>query len=80
MKDGMNDLVSISPNIPAAAKAAVAEKAAAIKSGKVQVFTGPIKDQSGKIVVPAGTALQYGDPQIEGMNWFVQGVKGKIAQ
>ena len=44
------------------------------------VFTGPIKDQSGKIVVPAGTSLQYGDPQIEGMNWFVQGVKGKIAQ
>jgi basic membrane protein A len=44
------------------------------------VFTGPIKDQSGKIVVPAGTSLQYGDPSIEGMDWFVEGVKGKLAQ
>jgi simple sugar transport system substrate-binding protein/basic membrane protein A len=44
------------------------------------VFTGPITDQSGKVVVPAGTALQYGDPQIEGMNWFVDGVVGQLAK
>jgi simple sugar transport system substrate-binding protein/basic membrane protein A len=44
------------------------------------VFTGPIKDQTGAVVVPAGTSLQYGDAAIEGMDWFVQGVVGTIAK
>ncbi|MDP2287850.1 MAG: BMP family ABC transporter substrate-binding protein [Actinomycetota bacterium] len=61
-------------------KSTISAALESISTPGASVFTGPIKDQSGKIVVPAGTALQYGDPEIEGMNWFVEGVKGKIAQ
>jgi hypothetical protein len=51
---------------------------AKLKAKGSSVLTGPITDQSGKIVVPARarTALPYGDPQIEGMDWFVEGVVG----
>ena len=76
MKDGMNDLVSISPNIPAAAKAVVAEKAAAIKSGKVQVFTGPIKGSDGSIKLAAGKTLT--DKEIDSVNYYVEGVEGQL--
>jgi basic membrane protein A len=68
---------------PAVSTATQADIAADLKKLQVKgasVFTGPIDDQAGKVVVPAGTALQYGDPGIEGMNWFVQGVVGTIAK
>ena len=51
-----------------------------LKTKGASVFTGPIKDQSGAVKIPAGTALQYGDPGIEGMDWFVQGVVGTLAK
>ena len=51
-----------------------------LKAKGASVFTGPIKDQSGKVVVAEGTALQYGDPAIEGMDWFVDGVVGTLAK
>ena len=49
MKEGMNDLVSISAMVPEAAKKLVADKKAALVSGKVKVFDGPIKGQDGSI-------------------------------
>ena len=58
---------------------AMAEKARiGIIDGSVHAFTGPIKDQSGKIVVPAGKVAS--DGMLLGMNFYVQGVEGKIPQ
>ena len=33
-----------------------------------------------EVSVPQGAALQYGDPGIEGMDWFVTGVVGQLAK
>lgn len=38
------------------------------------VFTGPLKDQGGKVVVPAGKTLSYAE--VEQMKFLVQGVIG----
>ena len=58
--------------------AKAAEKAAAeIKSGKNKIFTGPIKDNSGKLRVPAGKTLNDGE-LFTTLNYYVEGVKGKI--
>ncbi|MFN8123674.1 MAG: BMP family ABC transporter substrate-binding protein [Thermoleophilia bacterium] len=40
------------------------------------IFTGPLKDQSGKEVVPAGKTLSYAE--VEQMNFLVEGVVGNI--
>jgi basic membrane protein A and related proteins len=40
------------------------------------VFTGPIKGQDGKEVVPAGTTLDASE--VDAMNYFVEGVIGNI--
>ena len=45
-------------------------------SGKLQPFAGPITDNEGKEVLPAGQALS--DVQILQMNYLVQGVQGRL--
>ncbi|RUM37832.1 MAG: BMP family ABC transporter substrate-binding protein, partial [Desulfobulbus sp.] len=37
---------------------------------------GPVKDQSGKVVVEAGKSLS--DKELLGMNYYVEGVQGDI--
>ena len=56
---------------------AMAEQAEAdIRAGKRHPFQGPIKDQAGKVVLPAGKTL--GDKELLSMNWYVEGVQGKL--
>ena len=76
IKEGMNDLVSLSAAVPDAAKKMVEEKKAAIKSGKLAVFTGPIKGSDGSIKVAAGKSLT--DKEIDSINWYVEGVEGQL--
>ena len=47
-----------------------------IKSGKLVVFTAPIKDQKG--VEPIPTGMVPSDNELLGMDWFVEGVIGTI--
>jgi basic membrane protein A len=47
-----------------------------LRSGKLKPFAGPIIDQSGKEVIPAGKELT--DEQIDSINYYVQGVEGEI--
>jgi basic membrane protein A len=56
----------------------VKDKVAAVKQdiidGKNVIFAGPLKDQNGKVIVPAGKSMT--DPEMLGMMWFVDGVIG----
>lgn len=47
-----------------------------IKIGKIVIFKGPIKDQSGAIKVAAGTTLD--DKAIAGMSWLAEGIEGQL--
>ena len=47
-----------------------------IKTHSFHVFEGPIYDQKGKLVIPAGKMAT--DKDLLSMNWFVQGVVGTI--
>jgi len=76
MKDGIVDLAPITENAPAEAKEKVEEVKAKILSGELNVFAGPIKDQSGKVRVSEGSILS--DEEQLAMDWFVEGVVGEI--
>ncbi|NLI92990.1 MAG: BMP family ABC transporter substrate-binding protein [Peptococcaceae bacterium] len=78
MKDGFVDLAPLTAVAPPEAKAAVDKVKADMMAGKFNVFAGPIKDQSGKVVVPAGSSVSL--PDQLSMKWFVQGVEGKIGK
>jgi simple sugar transport system substrate-binding protein len=43
------------------------------------IYKGPIKDNTGKIVIPADKSFDQGNPELEKMNWLVEGVIGKVS-
>ena len=54
----------------------VSAKAKAIGAGELHPFQGPVKDQSGKVRVAAGSVMS--DEDMLGFNWYVEGVVGKL--
>jgi basic membrane protein A len=69
------DMVALAPwgpAVPDDVKAMVEAKITDLKSGKAQVFAGPIKDNKGNLKIPDG---QVGDPSlVNTFDWFVEGV------
>ncbi|HEY3194135.1 MAG TPA: BMP family ABC transporter substrate-binding protein [Candidatus Dormibacteraeota bacterium] len=74
LKDGFVDLAPFGKSVDSATQAKINEKKQGLVSGTFYEFTGPIKDQSGKVHVTDGTRLTL--DQILTMDWFVQGVIG----
>lgn len=74
--EDMLSVASMNDNLPADVKKAVTELQAKIKSGEFHPFTGPIKDNQGNEVVPAGHTLT--DAELAGVNWYVEGIDATI--
>jgi basic membrane protein A len=74
IKDGFTGLAPFGPKVSAKTKAAIAAKMKAIRNGSFYEFTGPLKDQNGKLRVAAGKKLTVDD--LYAMNWLVKGVIG----
>jgi simple sugar transport system substrate-binding protein len=74
-----DDYLVLSPfeNMPADVAKAAAQASADIKSGKNKIFTGPIKDNAGKLRVPAGKTLNDGE-LFQTLDYYVDGISGKI--
>jgi len=78
VKEGMVRVGDFGPKVPKAVQAEVLAKQKDVASGKLHPFAGPISDNDGKLVVPAGQALS--DAQILSMNYLVAGVQGKVVK
>ncbi len=76
VKEGAIDIVSISDKVPADVKAKVDAVKAGLKDGSFQIWKGPITSNDGKVMVAAGTTAD--DKFLGGINFFVQGVDGKV--
>jgi basic membrane protein A len=76
VKEGMVRVGDFGPKVPKAVQAEVLAKQKDVASGKLHPFAGPITDNEGTLVVPAGQALS--DAQILSMNYLVAGVQGKV--
>ncbi len=76
------EFVKMSPlgpaNSDAARKQFEATKAAILKGG-FSVFKGPMKDNAGKEIIPAGKAFMETDVSLESMNYLVEGVVGSTS-
>ena len=75
---GMVKMAPYNKAIPENVVAQAESAREAISSGTLKIFSGPIKAQDGSIKVAAGTSLEDGD--ILSMNWYVEGVEGKLPQ
>lgn len=76
LKDGFVGLAPFSSDVPADVVKLVDAEKAKIIEGNWDVFSGPIKNQSGEVAVKDGEKMSDGD--MLGMNWFVMGVEGEI--
>ncbi len=76
LKEGSILLAPLNPVIPEDVVALVDKTREGIIAGTIHPFQGPIKDQSGKIVVEKGKHLS--DEEMLKMNYYVEGVLGTI--
>ena len=73
---GMTKLAPFNKAIPADVVAKVEQLSKDIAAGKVHPFAGPLKDQAGKEIIPAGQVMD--DKTMLGMNFYIEGVEGKL--
>ncbi|MGQ9631528.1 MAG: BMP family ABC transporter substrate-binding protein [bacterium] len=78
---GENSLVAISdfhPSVPKWVRDKVLAEKALMERGIDNSFAGPIKNQKGEVVIPAGEKAT--DKELLEMRWFVEGVVGSIPE
>ena len=75
-EDGIIGLSEFHSSVPAEVRRRVLAEKARMEKGRDNSFAGPIKDQSGKVVIPAGKKAT--DQELLTMQWFVEGVSGTI--
>ena len=76
VKEGAVNIENFGTEVPADVKKLAEERRDAIKADKLHPFTGPLKDQSGKVFLAAGKV--YADADLKKMNFFVEGVEGSV--
>ncbi len=77
-KEGFIKMAPYGAAVSDAAKAKADSAKARLTDGSLVIYTGPIKDNTGKVVIPAGTVETQTDITLEKMNYLVEGVLGKI--
>ncbi|MBS0353143.1 MAG: BMP family ABC transporter substrate-binding protein [Proteobacteria bacterium] len=78
LKDGFVKPSSFGPAVSADAKKKSEAVKAAMLKGDFPIFKGPLLDNTGKTVIPAGKVLGQQDPLLESMNYLVDGVIGQV--
>lgn len=76
VKEDSMDLANINSVVPDDVKKLVADKKAALAAGTASVFSGPLVDQSGKVMLEAGKPEDIG--MMKSMSFYVKGVEGSI--
>jgi basic membrane protein A len=74
-REGMTDFIKIPDFVPADARQKVDEAKAGLKAGTLDIFKGPITDNTGKVRLAKGVAAD--DKWLSAVDFYVQGVEGK---
>ncbi len=78
LKEGFVKLSPYGPAVSAEAKAKADAAKAKLIEGTLIIYSGPLKDNTGKVLLPAGTDQKQTDIELEKMHYLVEGVLGKI--
>ncbi|WP_454622245.1 BMP family ABC transporter substrate-binding protein [Bradyrhizobium cenepequi] len=76
LKEGLVVMAPLNPDIPPEVVKVFEERKAAIIAGTLNPFAGPIKDNTGKEMVPAGGKMS--EATFSSLNWYVEGVEGTV--
>ena len=78
LKEGYVKMSPYGPAVSDAAKKDADAIKAKMVAGTFDIFKGPLKDNKGQEVIPAGKTLKQTDLTLESMNYLVEGVVGSI--
>ena len=78
LKEGYVKTSPYGPMVTDAAKKNGDDIKAKMIAGTFDIFTGPVKDNKGAVVIPAGKAMKQTDIELEKMNYLVDGVVGSV--
>ncbi|MDX2243060.1 MAG: BMP family ABC transporter substrate-binding protein [Leptolyngbyaceae cyanobacterium bins.302] len=78
-KDGFVKISDYGPAVSEVAKKDAEAVRTKMQDGSLVIYTGGLKDNTGKVVVPAGKDYLATAIELESMNWLVEGVIGKTA-
>ncbi|MDX2270602.1 MAG: BMP family ABC transporter substrate-binding protein [Cyanobacteriota bacterium] len=76
LKDGFCKLSAYGPAVGEEGKKAADAAKAKFMDDTMIIYKGELKDNTGKVVIPAGTELPQKAPELESMGWLVAGVLG----
>ena len=76
LKEGVIDLVSISNIVPTPLRQLIEKKKISIKESTFSIWTGPIYDNKGNLVVDENSIAD--DKFLAGMNFYIRGVEGRV--
>jgi simple sugar transport system substrate-binding protein len=79
LAEGFVKMSPLGPAVDAAARKQFEATKAEIMKGNYTVFKGPLKDNAGREVIPAGKAYPETAIELESTNWLVEGVIGATA-
>jgi simple sugar transport system substrate-binding protein len=78
LKEGFVKMSPYGASVTPKAKAKADEIKAKMIAGQYPIFKGPLKDNTGKVVIPAGTTYEQTAIELESMNYLVAGVIGSV--
>src|SRR5579862_4110213 len=78
LKDEFCRLSPFGPAVTAEKRAAIARTKQRLLDGSQVIYQGPLRDNTGKTVIPVGTTLHIDDPALDQMNWLLEGIAGEI--
>jgi simple sugar transport system substrate-binding protein len=78
VREGMVQVGHFGPQVPRAVQEEVLARQRDIASGRLHPFAGPLTSNTGEPILRSGATLS--DDQIQGMNFLVAGVQGRLAQ
>jgi basic membrane protein A len=79
LKEGYVKMSAYGPMVPDAAKKVADATKAKMVAGSFDIFKGPLKDNKGATIIPAGKSFKQTDIELEKMNYLVEGVVGSVA-
>jgi basic membrane protein A len=78
LKDEFCRLSPFGPAVTVEKRDAIARAKQRLLDGSQVVYRGPLRDNTGKTVIPAGATIRIEDPALDQMNWLAEGIQGEV--
>jgi basic membrane protein A and related proteins len=76
LKDEFCQLSPFGPSVTEATRQTVARTKERLLGGTQAIYQGPMRDNTGRTVIPAGKTIAIADTELDGMDWLVEGIQG----